>query len=80
MIDEQNVPPTVTITMSMDQARLLSQTVDIVTRLHLNQFSVLSDVCHRKGQPFPDHEKLEDIEWQLKQLFSPELALFLRMC
>ena len=66
--------PTVTITMTMDQARLLSQTVDIVCRLHLNQFNVIKDVCHRKGQPFPDHEKLEDIEWQLKQLFSPELS------
>ena len=66
--------PTVTITMSMDQARLLSQTVDIVCRLHLNQFNVIKDVCHRKCQPFPDHEKLQDIEWQLKQLFSPELS------
>lgn len=71
---DQPPEPTITITMSMDQARLLSQTVDIVTRLHLNQFSVLSDVCHRKGQPFPDHDKLQDIEWQLKQLFSPELS------
>ena len=71
---DQIPEPTITITMSMDQARLLSQTVDIVTRLHLNQFNVLSDVCHRKGQPFPDHEKLQDIEWQLKQLFSPELS------
>ena len=71
---DQIPEPTITITMSMDQARLLSQTVDIVCRLHLNQFNVLSDVCHRKGQPFPDHEKLQDIEWQLKQLFSPELS------
>ncbi len=74
MIDNSTNDPTVTLTMSMDQARLLSQTVDIVTRLHLNQFSVLSDVCHREGQPFPDHEKLQDIEWELKQLFSPELS------
>ena len=66
--------PTVTITMSMDQARLLTSVCDIVTRLHLNQFSILKDVCHRKGQPFPDHDKLQDIEWELKQLFSPELT------
>ena len=71
---DQIPEPTITITMSMDQARLLSQTVDIVCRLHLNQFNVIKDVCHREGQPFPDHEKLQDIEWQLKQLFSPELS------
>ena len=74
MVDKQIPEPTITITMSMDQARLLSQTVDIVCRLHLNQFNVIKDVCHREGQPFPDHEKLQDIEWQLKQLFSPELS------
>src|SRR5574343_300603 len=74
MVDKQIPEPTITITMSMDQARLLSQTVDIVCRLHLNQFNVIKDVCHREGQPSPDHDKLQDIEWQLKQLFSPELS------
>jgi len=67
--------PTVTITMSMDQARLLSQAVDIVTRLHLNQFDVIKDVCHRRGQPFPDYNEMRDIELHLKQIFSPELDL-----
>ena len=66
--------PTVTITMTMDQARLLTQTVDIVCRLHLNQFDVIKDVCHRKDQPFPDYDKMQDIEWELKQMFSPELS------
>ena len=40
--------PMVTITMTMDQARLLSSVCDIVCRLHLNQFDVIKDVCHRK--------------------------------
>lgn len=31
MIDNSTNDPTVTLTMSMDQARLLSQTVDIFT-------------------------------------------------
>ena len=66
--------PMVTITMTMDQARLLSSVCDIVCRLHLNQFDVIKDVCHRKGQPFPDYDKMQDIEWELKQLFSPELS------
>lgn len=65
--------PTVTITMSMDQARLMSWCCEIVNRLYLNQFDVLKDVCHRKDQPFPDYYEMRDIELHLKQLFSPEL-------
>ena len=73
MSNETN-EPTVTIMMTMDQARLLSSVCDIVARLHMNQFSVIKDVCYRTGQPFPDYNKMRDIEWELKQIFSPELS------
>lgn len=70
-----NDEPTVTLTMSMDQARLLSWTTDIVCRLYLNQFDIIKEVCHRRGQPFPDYHEMRDIELHLKQIFSPELDL-----
>lgn len=64
---------TITLTMSLKQARILSNACEVVSRLHLNQFDVLKELCYRRGHPYPDYDEFHDIELQLKHMFSPEL-------
>jgi hypothetical protein len=65
---------TITLTLNESQARALSWAAENVSRLMMNQFDVLKEICHRSGQPFPDYNEMRDIELHLKQLFSPELS------
>jgi hypothetical protein len=65
---------TITFQLTRSQLWSIANACEVVSRLHLNQFDVIKDVCHRKGQPFPDYHEFRKLELHLKQIFSPELS------
>lgn len=71
LVDDE---PKVTIELTLKQAELVSWAISNISRLQMMQFDALTEICHRKDQPYPVHQDMQDIEWQLKQVFSPELS------
>lgn len=64
-----------TIEVNESQLYALMNAIENESRIMLGQFDVLKDICYRHNGPKISWDEMRDVEWQLKQMFYPELSL-----